>query len=766
MRTTDETRLMGGGLVQQLIDENEQEPSTLQGDTMLTALTSFEGDLPIPLTCDIVRNAIKWINHCCELPADANLRTLVSLYLIELGNSIPKSLVFTELKKFVTDHKWEATPAEDLDKITALDSNTSDEHESALKVWKFIQVQLAWNTKIVGQVLDCQHRVIALSRVLLRQHDLPGVTQDLQQAVHSKFSNLNILVQFIIPEQELNQDVALKMKTYSALRQNSASKQVPLGPKEALSHLMSALEVKCRDQNVKFLCCDDFEFVLNKYHVTSFTQKLSLDDARKDLGAMAIFQRCLDKENYLSIEILKRPNLVPVVYVQCWIEVMSTLIKDVLVNSSVKNLVVSDPDSVIQEWDKFFQPEHTGQGNKIFKYLFGNKIYTLHHFMKHNRSIYDPQRYPGTKNSGDLEIVQLLLWFHVSEKTKTTLDTFVRASTKHFSKLISCTVHSITAAVYYSSILWEKAIISTKKKRAQFLDQQVLYFFLLISAIEQNMPFFAEEVSHPKDPPPWYWPVRARVDKGSKLQDSFLSFLTLLHVCHLNVHISEGGGGRCSQVYQKAAESLKGAQTMQHLYQTVVIVNDPAEKDIILTASIKNYLQHPVLDMGTVIKEIHKHHYNFSKAISHSEESEEEGEEEGYEGESEKEESKDEGGESESERYYFEKEKGDEEQVEEESEEESGGGEENDEEVIQQIVPSSLIESLKFLDKWLQKEKNNGLLHSLDGTSAETLIQSLRSIVPNLGDHDNHTTPIHSLSPEETMVSENNTKTGVSSVSS
>jgi hypothetical protein len=725
--------------MEQLILEKEHEPSTLQGDTMLTALTSFEGDSskhsPIPLTCDIVRNARKWINTNCNFePEDATLSDLVSCYLIELGNSIPKSLVFHELKKFVTDHNWDDTPAEELTKIKALDPNTSDEHESALKVWNFIQVQLAWNTKIVGQVLDCQHRVIALSRVLLGQYDLPSVTQSMQTAVYSKFSNRNILVTFIIPKQQkLDQDVDSKMKTFSALRQHSASKQVPLGPKDVLSLLMSALEVKCKEQNVNYLCCEEFGMVLKMYHGRNFTNERSFRKVTNSLAGTKIFQSFSDANNYLSETMLTRPNLAPVVYVQCWIEVMSTLIKDVFFNSGVKNLLVSDSDSVSVEenWNIYFQPMHKGKGKQIFKYLFGTKNYTLHHFMKKNKSIYDPQRYPGVPDSRVLEIVQWLLWFRVSDKTQSTLQEFVtKNGSQDFSKLLSCTVHSITAAVYYSSFLLEKAINKSGRKRIDYLDQQVLYFFLLMSAIEQNMPFFCEAGSNPKKTPLWYQSVKKAI-KIQNLQDSedFLSILTILHVCHLNVHCEDAQ-------YLPAnvqCENLRGSQDMQYLLGNVVIVNDPKVRNGIVTASITSYLQHPFLDMDKVIREVNKNHFSRYVPAFTPSESEEEGDEESGEEEEDEVEEEEEEEEVEDE---------DEEDEDEETEDNDDEETEKDEEVsIQPQVPSSLIDSLKDLDLYLQQEDLKNLLRCLDA-SADSVIESLKSIVTNmqgasaLGDHN------------------------------
>jgi uncharacterized Zn finger protein len=172
---------------------------------------------------------------------------------------------------------------------------------------------------------------------------------------------------------------------------------------------------------------------------------------------------------------------------------------------------------------------------------------------------------------------------------------------------------------------------------------------------------------------------------------------------------------------------------MQYLLGNVVIVNDPKVRNGIVTASITSYLQHPFLDMDKVIREVNKNHFSRYVPAFTPSESEEEGDEESGEEEEDEVEEEEEEEEVEDE---------DEEDEDEETEDNDDEETEKDEEVsIQPQVPSSLIDSLKDLDLYLQQEDLKNLLRCLDA-SADSVIESLKSIVTNmqgasaLGDHN------------------------------
>ena len=596
MRNVDFARLDGDdGLVAKLHQENSDVgPSTLQGDSFLCAVTSFrvcsEEVEKCPLTLNIVKDAILWTTG--EEAGDSDdLVSLITTFMESL-EAISKGNV-QEMKRFIAEHNWDDSQA---DSIAGL-QNLPDEDKSCVELWKFIKINLAWETKILANMLDCQHRVVALDKVL--------------ETDFEKYSNTCVQLRCIVVEEKnfSGGNLDSEMKSLSALSQHTSGKQESYGLREFLPILMQSLDTKCNGEG--YLCNVGFDRILQTYPAVSrFNKRLTLEGALNEVSSSA---EILPDTRDLT------PNKIPFFFVQCWIAKMSKLIEQVLEGTEAMMIFLEDEgvnwSQVKANWNWLFQPKTKGKGDGEYKYLFGNYDYTLHHFMK-GGDIYRRNRYPGGLPDLVVEIVQLLLWSQLSKETHTTLLNLFQScctrkvTKKEVSRQISCWFHSITAAVYYSSKVWERVL--HLGDRQKFLDKQVLSFFLLMSAIEQNTPFFAQLGPNPTFPPRHETAMtrlRTIWDREENIYPSLedlLSFVTVFHVCHMAMHTQKITTDLCKQhVGDTANLSLKKCSSLKTLRGSVSIINNIVGKSK-LTARAQQYYDKFLVDTADVVIEIRR----------------------------------------------------------------------------------------------------------------------------------------------------------------
>jgi len=168
-------------------------------------------------------------------------------------------------------------------------------------------------------------------------------------------------------------------------------------------------------------------------------------------------------------------------------------------------------------------------------------------------------------------------------------------------------IHCVTAAVYYSSKVWDGAM---PKKREIFLDKQVLMFFLLMSAVAVNVPFFVE--NGPSPTPTWFENLRNKIHKEfclvgdvTPLQDP-LSTITLLHVCHMEAHLKNATEiFKSAPQIQESLKELRETTSLDKLSKTAVIITKEKDsggenKKQPLTASIDQYYKYLLADLKEV----------------------------------------------------------------------------------------------------------------------------------------------------------------------
>ena len=608
MRSVDSTRLTGiDGLVAKLSQENsEAGPSTLVGDKSLCAVTSFSVGLDgkveqLPVTLEIVQAAILWTTGKPAIDCDDIVELIVKF--LQSLEEIPGDV--QHLKRYIAQHTWCASSNGTLAEL----QNLPEEDESSkAKLLQFIEVNLAWNTKILANPLGCQHRAHALSTVL-------GKTDDIETCKRiSYYSTTTLLMRCLVVTEELflgGLDTA--MQSFSALSQHTSGKHESYGLREFLLMLMKCLDVALGVDDGCYLCTTEFDIVLQRYHGRNFTKQVTLEDAKRDVKRSGC-------DPSIEIPDNLKPYKIPFFYVQCWIEKMSKRIQEVMeenpaVISFLKENGV-DWSDVKSKWIWLFQPKTKGKGEGEYKYLCGNYNYTLHYFMK-GGDIYCPKRYPGGNPALVVEIVQLLLWSRLSPHTyETMLKLFNSPCEAHVTKVqvfrqISCWFHSITAAVYYSSEVWEQAILALgKRTQTLILEKQVMFFFLLMSAIKHNTPFYAEwGLNSPIAP--CHKKVLERLNTTLNTKNLFspfqdeISFATVFHVCHMHMHArkistTQGLGLGLDTTY------LSDKRTLAKLRNSISIITRDSRgaKESPFTASTPEYLEDFFLDTKDVAHEI------------------------------------------------------------------------------------------------------------------------------------------------------------------
>jgi hypothetical protein len=148
-----------------------------------------------------------------------------------------------------------------------------------------------------------------------------------------------------------------------------------------------------------------------------------------------------------------------------------------------------------------------------------------------------------------------------------------------------------------------------RAKTNAYPGKQVIFFFLLMSAIKHNTPFYAEWGPH-SPIAPCHEKVMKRLNTTLDTKNLFspfqdeISFATVFHVCHMAMHtkkkISRTEGLRLDTTY------LSDKRTLAKLRNSISIITRDSRgaKESPFTASTPEYLEDFFLDTKDVAHEI------------------------------------------------------------------------------------------------------------------------------------------------------------------
>ena len=447
---------------------------------------------------------------------DVDLAVQLQNYINALDKMFPDLLSRNDLWNFIQTHEWstEETPNEECD---------------CLNLRKFIFVNIAKETKIIIHLIDGSHRFIALDYLLLNEGE-------------TKHSKTEICVVNGFYPRSITPSFIHSMATISANSQDYASQLSVHGPRDFLSLSIFALDTICKEQGIDFLFEENNGLGTTFFETDVQGNFKNPNGISDDDNVWASIHTIAPSTSIDELrEKVKKPVDITDMYIQLWLTKMASLIKDVLLNSPWKLMVDFNIDEVCKNtsWDQLFKPAHSEKKRDKYGYFFKSKQATLLAFCcKYNsENIYNAERYLKQFPSHVIEVVQILLWSRLSESTYDILKTCFsclcpeeqqlesNVSVTNTWRWISSMVHSITSSVYYSKIIWIRSKCQTTRRLNTILPDEFIDFSLLMSAIEEHVPFFVRMGPNPK-PGFWFYPLKPSID--------YLSFLTLCHALKMD----------------------------------------------------------------------------------------------------------------------------------------------------------------------------------------------------------------------------------------
>ena len=474
----------------------------------------------VPLTTDVLLNAIAWVTgKDLDSSNTLSLQDLLPIYLKHLENKLAWKqeetiqMYNTKLRSFISDHGWNSS-AEEKEQLKLL-TEAAPMH----KRLRFIYRHLAHQTKVVAHVVNGQHRLLALDRMLNTTSavDTLNHCQQFQHIHQHEISGI-----FFLP-QKLDGNFATAIQIISLDHQTNSSKMIPHTVLHLLNHVME-------DMNRKKLpwlkaglesVYQDMKESMNESMNESAFKNAYLELEKKILALMTGVgmdeqKAKASRERYLSpygnnlclFDLVK-------VYINVWIGITAECVWEALrVFQAPFRTIVGfslPPKSV--DFATYFQ-KNANNPRDLNKFtlmpidqlktvmiradddVFKNPSYGTE--LANKRPVYGFHR----RNA----VYQILIWSRLSESSNKDIRTMIDFLSKQ-AQLCQETAdtmlwnfhHSVVDSVKISFPIWEQAIPQTGKYLLCGSPPEVVKFCLLVSAVNRNTGAIKKHYTEPSE---------------------------------------------------------------------------------------------------------------------------------------------------------------------------------------------------------------------------------------------------------------------------
>ena len=468
-----------------------------------------------PLTIEIITRGIAWLKGVDGTTQFQSNVEALKEYLATLKDVIPLqqpldmpeniSSVVEQVRSFITGHMPDEEIPREISEFVN-NPNKTDFGVMSNLIRKFIYSNVAKKTKVVMHIVDGAHRLSAIECAMTGI--LPS--DKVKSNYHERLTHANVLLTAyaMIPDDDhhlSSADFVEEMKTQSKLSQESSSRQQPHGARQFLAHMM---------QHVNSTTTSYIKFNTNDHSMAAQIEFF----AKEIIGVV----RSEGKK------------------IRHMIKGLNELL-----------------DKGVDEWSCLFKQKLKGHNNYgKFSFLWSDGKLSIQHIMSNgclgSVNQYSRMGFPAQV----FQVMQLLLWTRISEKSYKTLHDCITTNSsttvqqisasdadgKKEGQWLSALVGVIGTSVYYSNWVFQKSL--NKNFRENLLAR------LLESSITDATQFFSSYGLDPS-PPDWYNNVITKM----KEETSIDNVLQNIHT-EKNVDIS-GAQSKIETTYKPLVEGLR-----------------------------------------------------------------------------------------------------------------------------------------------------------------------------------------------------------------
>ena len=514
--------------VQNLCTKLTDEPqghlvSALDGPTILVVLTTFEsthqqglhppdimfqpecGLIAVPLTVDVLQNAIEWLDPNVDKDLGGDLSALACQYIQLLqeklhppltaedgSNNIIKDYC-TKLKKFIGDHAWGDESVEEIYHLQQMPNSLA----TAGFLQHFILKHLAWVTKVAAHTVNGLVRVEALQMLMTKnlgkEHELGWLSRHYQRKIQ---------VMLYLP-------CLVDSKFASGIRDISSQHQQNTKKMEAhtvLHFLKWALEYAKSNQKYVLLSAGLEEFYSTHPILTDIENqwKEHLGKLHKNCGGSQETRELFIQNAIADLPDELAGHMPPEFYIRSWVQLMIEGIGDTITDVGVHAGLQYNATALLETFQVKSKLAKKTKKLSVFPYTTLRAVSIYQH-----KAIYPSSQYGKGKQMGKMEqtiIPQILLWARLSPEAEkaitfmiSTLGEKITDPQKAKNMLYSF-FHTVIDVAEVSKNPWRDCFFKSSPRvhPVQSTGLEVLRFCLLQNAVINCSTAFQELHASPE----------------------------------------------------------------------------------------------------------------------------------------------------------------------------------------------------------------------------------------------------------------------------